>query len=245
MKRLFLTAITTLLLVGNVHTARAATLFYGGDWYGNGSGNGTATSVHRSDLESVQFQNFIVPAGQSWQVSALFANHLIAPAPTLPIVSADWSIRSGVSVGNGGTLIASGANAPVTLAPTGRGWNAYLEETFTVDGLNVILPAGTYWMSVTPLIGTTDGLTYNTVTVGTNGIGVRLPDQVFGLVTIEGMGVTQNYVELTYSRSSGVIGAVPEPESLLLAASGAAAVMFFAGRYRRAAARPRGLEQHG
>jgi hypothetical protein len=59
-------------------------------------------------------------------------------------------IRSGLAPGEAGTLVAGGF-APATLTATGR-FSLYgdPEYTLTVNGLNVNLGPGTYWLSVAP-----------------------------------------------------------------------------------------------
>jgi hypothetical protein len=62
---------------------------------------------------------------------------------------ATWEIRSGVTSGNGGTVVASGTGA-ATMKPTGRAFLGLGEYTVAVKFPAVSLSAGTYWVNVTP-----------------------------------------------------------------------------------------------
>ena len=60
------------------------------------------------------YDNFTVRGGD-WHVTSLFTNDLMTFTPT----SADWEIRSGVSEGNGGTLVDFGTAAQSSRRPGG------------------------------------------------------------------------------------------------------------------------------
>ena len=116
--------------------ANADTLyFYGGDFDNNnvnahGLANETDGIVSGSPYGAATFQNFVV-SGSAINVTRMFTNNLqdiITPA------TAYWEIRSGVSEGDGGTLIASGDGAN-TVTATGRERNGRLEYTNLVGGL--------------------------------------------------------------------------------------------------------------
>ncbi|HKM52944.1 MAG TPA: PEP-CTERM sorting domain-containing protein, partial [Isosphaeraceae bacterium] len=137
-----------------------------------------------------------------------------------------WEIRSGVSSGNGGTLLYSGDGAD-TLTATGRYepvipgvLNVY--EYTNLVSVSVSLGPGTYWLAVAPDVSGMNS--YITTTSGTNAVGSPPGNDgnsfqsstFFGLnfvptsdPSIEGPG--------TWDYSMGVIGtAVPEPSSLML-----------------------------
>lgn len=202
--------------------ADAAYLFYGGDWYGDGTNSGATSNVVTSALQGIVYQNFVVPVGQTWTVTGLFSNNLIEPVPSAGFAGVDWSIRQGVSLGNGGTVVASGSNAAATITPTGRGYNTFSESTFAVDGLSITLGAGNYWMSVAPVLASTDGWTYNTLSFGTNGVGSYLPDNNFYFNQYTAYGVTQNFVYTGSLYSQGLVGtsspvvSTPAPGGLTL-----------------------------
>ena len=111
------------------------------------------------------YDDFVVPAG-GWTVAGVFSNDTLYSGAQ--VTQASWEIRSGVSAGSGGTVIASGLNpATQTYNPS---TDSYRIE---VDGLNVQLQPGTYWVSVTPA-GTAQGQSYVCATTGANAFGYPL-----------------------------------------------------------------------
>jgi len=82
------------------------------------------------------------------------------------VTQASWEIRSGMSAGNGGSVIAVGLSQAIQTYVPGIG--AYRIE---VDGLQVQLASGTYWVSVTP-VGPTYQQSYVCQTTGQNAIGM-------------------------------------------------------------------------
>jgi hypothetical protein len=140
--------------------AAAATLWYNGDF--NSWGNCLSNSYqydsrwggHYASISHV-YDDFVVPAG-GWTVNAVWSNNLFsdyAGYQPIDIYAATWQIRSGVSAGNGGTVVAEGSGTPA-ITPTGRtainGSYVYTEYQILVGGLNVNLAPGRYWLRVTP-----------------------------------------------------------------------------------------------
>jgi len=126
-------------------------LFYGGDFDPhNKEANSLANELTTAVVSGARvFVPFIVPAGKTWTVTALFSNNLsyvnvIDPQEGL------WSISKGMSQGNGGTIVADGA-APATYIATGRHGFGQTEYTLmlTIDP-PVKLKAGVYWMTAVP-----------------------------------------------------------------------------------------------
>jgi len=126
-------------------------LFYGGNFDAhNADANALANELTTSVVSGARvFVPFIVPAGKTWTVTALFSNNLsyvnvIDPQEGL------WSISKGMSQGNGGTIVANGA-APATYVATGRHGFGQAEYTLmlTLDP-PVKLKAGLYWMTAVP-----------------------------------------------------------------------------------------------
>lgn len=222
------------ITVAGAPVSQADVLYYGGDWYGNGSGSGTTTHIRNGSLngDANYYQGFVVPTGQTWTVSELFSNNLVGPPPPDGFTGADWTIRSGVSAGNGGIVVASGNDATVSLAGTGRSWMGFNEETFTVNVGSIVLTAGTYWMDVTPVAVDDNGLSYQTWSVGANSVGTSTPDDYF---YASRPGLTQDFLLTSSPVSDGIIGtagpatATPEPSSIAL--FGMATVML--GGYQR------------
>lgn len=110
------------------------------------------------------YDDFVVPIG-GWTVSGLFSHNNMTFSG---LSAAVWEIRSGISAGNGGTVVASGLSpATQTLVlsyPDGE--KIYRVE---VDGLRVQLAPGTYWMNVSPIAAFTQSYVCASVGVGAAG----------------------------------------------------------------------------
>jgi hypothetical protein len=135
-------------------------------WYNGNRDNRDAVINQTSNLspggaDGLVYENFVVSTGSLFSINGVFANEVKTPLfsgiPT-PTTAA-WEIRTGVSAGDGGTVVANGDGA-VSVTPTGRTSTVFAPFTATefkleVDGLNVTLGAGTYWLSIAP---DTDGV---------------------------------------------------------------------------------------
>ena len=122
--------------------------WYNGDWQ---TGIPGASNYYVSPQQFGRtYDDFVVPDG-GWTVVGVFAHNSLTSAG---ITQASWEIRSRVSAGNPGTLVASGLSpATQTLGPAvGGGAYVYLIE---VDGLWVQLAPDRYWLSVTPVVSAT------------------------------------------------------------------------------------------
>jgi hypothetical protein len=153
--------------------AAAGTLWYNGDF----DGSGLSVSNHHEyqnyggniyfQSDSHVYDDFVVPAG-GWRVNAVWSNNRFTSG--VVVTGATWEIRSGLSVGNGGTVVASGSGTP-TLTNTGRGTGSYTEYQVLISGLNFHLKPGRYWLRVTPTINVGDAYSYNSATSGLNAVG--------------------------------------------------------------------------
>jgi hypothetical protein len=123
------------------------------------------------------YQNFVIPAGQTWTITGLFSNDLLIPPGAGVFPSAVWELRSGMSAGNGGAVIAGGSSA-VVQTPTGRSFGPYTEYNTTVTGLGTVLGPGTYWMNVAPA-NNPNSAAYNSNTFGLNSVGTSISNQQF------------------------------------------------------------------
>lgn len=216
----------TLLFLGTLANAQCVPncLFYGGDFeVGNPNANGLANEndalVSGTPYGAASYQNFVIPDGQAWNIQSLFTNNLSDLNPQ----SAYYEIRTGVSEGNGGTLIASGYGSTgagtFTWTPTGRS----SEFMAHVTGLNISLGSGMYWESVVPQSPNEDGRSFNSNTfTRPNGVGIQVNDEQYFDSPVFGAHFTNADNEGVFQTlSSGIDGyATPEPSSLILLGSG-------------------------
>lgn len=169
--------------------------------------------------ESLVYDDFVVPAGQSWSLTSLFTDDQVgfAAAPT----TATWEIRSGVSGGNGGTLVASGDSAVTQTLITAADANNYIDPEYKISVAvsGITLSAGTYWMAVAPdSTGYYGDQSYIETTSGAGAIGLPAGNDGDSFLNnnLTGPG------ELTFAPSSldfsaglsGTATVVPEPLDL-------------------------------
>jgi len=130
-------------------------LFYGGDFNAddsnaNGLASETDVIVNGSPYGAAVYSAFQVPAGQTWNVTGLLSNTLSTIGGVDP-ATAYWEIRSGVSAGNGGTLVCSGTGTDSYIA-TGRngfGLNEYTVKVY-LSGCPALTSGTIYWEAVVP-----------------------------------------------------------------------------------------------
>jgi len=245
-------AMLILLLVVASPLWGSTAFFYGGDLdlsdpNQNGLANETDAIVGGNPYGAATYQNFVT---SSVVVSGLFTNDLMSdslmvPATAKSVPTAYWEIRSGVSEGNGGTLIASGTGFD-NVTRTGRSDFGYNEYRNQVGGLSVSLASGTYWFAVVPqAVNNSPGRSFNSDTDGLNGIGTQIDNQQFWNSAFFGANFTNANNEgafrtfssgaLTPCRegeacSLGGLADVPEPSALMLVCSGLMGVAAVARR---------------
>ncbi|MGI8922468.1 MAG: PEP-CTERM sorting domain-containing protein [Fimbriimonadales bacterium] len=193
--------------------------FYGGDFDGR---NGLSITS-----DAYVFDNFTV-AGPGLMVTSVYGNCL--SEGNFANMTMFWEVRSGMSVGNGGTLEASGSGTPV-VEETGRKGFTYTEYNIRMNGLSFALAAGDYWLGIS-VDDPAGGKTFSSTTDGTNGIGGPLGDDN------SLYGVSSTYIDTetqlgpgVWDFSHGVDGdPVPEPTTLIALGIGFAGV---AARRRR------------
>ena len=205
-----------LLLFFNIGAYAANLYFYGGDWAPNDpDANGLANENDSYDggnpYGAATYQNFV--AWTPITVTGLFTNNAIDYVPT----SGYWEIRSGVSEGNGGTLVASGSGI-LTITPTGRSGDGYDEYSDTVTGLNVNLAADTYWFGVVPTCPTCNGRSFNTNSVyGINAVGTQVSNHQYWNSAFYGANFTNaNNQIVAPTFSSGVYAYVTPYQSIMI-----------------------------
>ncbi len=108
------------------------------------------------------YDDFVVPDG-GWIVAGVFSNNTLYSAPT--VTQAAWEIRSYLASGSAGTLVASGVTAATVTFNS-----ALTVYRIEVDGLQVTLAPGHYWLNVAP-VGPGAGQSYVAATLGANAVG--------------------------------------------------------------------------
>jgi len=219
-----------LALFSVVGFARASVLYYGGDIdlndpNQNGLADETDAIVGGSPYGAATYSNFTL--GSNSHITDLFANELISNDLN---GQAYWEIRTGMSEGNGGTLVAGGMVSAATITATGRSDFGFTEYNVDVNvsSLNINLNGGTqYWMTVGQYDPNGGGRAFNSNTDRLNGVGTHANDLEFFNSGFFGANYTNADNEGVFSTfSDGVLGqAVPEPMSFAVLGIGALALI--------------------
>jgi hypothetical protein len=215
-------------------TPAEAQLWYNGTWNGSQSVLPSERDLWVSD--SRIFDDFVVSGG-GWNVTSLFGDFLSDLNPT----QAYWEIRSGVSAGNGGTLLFSGTST-ISWTLLGPGLWGDAEYRAMISGLNLTLSAGTYWMAIAPA-ESAYGRAYLTTTSGSGGVsplqdGNSYWDSQAFSKNFEAIsrkdfsyGVGGSALQTTLLEQSVIVN--PEPGSIVLVGTGLALVGVGTLRRRR------------
>ncbi len=223
MKKTSVVFLFALLFMATFATAQCgfiSCLFYGGDFdpnnpNANALANENDAIVGGNPYGAATYQNFIVQPGGSF-AHALFTNNLSTLNPS----TGYWEIRTGVSEGNGGTLVASGSGV-MTHVPTGRSGFGYSEYRDEMDGMNVFLNAGEYWFALVPNDPNDVNRSFNSNTFGLNAMGEDVPNQQFFNSAVLGANFTNaNNLGVFPTFSSGVAAEQPEPSTIIMFGSG-------------------------
>jgi hypothetical protein len=228
---------TLMALVSVGDRCDAATIWYTGDYDGFDSAPNETNSAPTPP--GLVYDNFVVAPGEKYTITSAFSTNFMNYTG---VTSAYWEIRTGMSEGNGGSIVDSGT---ASATQVDLNYNVYGNEAYTITatGLNVVLTAGTYWLAIAPVSVPTDNLpayySYIATTSGANGIGS--PIGTDGSPYINDPGYGYNYLSALdyegqaegYSMGLGGTVTLPEPSSVtLLGLSGAILIACRFGRKR-------------
>lgn len=239
----FAVAVVTLATV--VRPAAAQTLFYNGDadFY-----NGWTTMEFPSGQGFYfhVYDDFTIGSG-SWLVTGLMGDFQARTAgdPYSTAVSwssAYWEIRSGITPGNGGTLLYSGTNATSSSVIASPPWYPANSVHTVVSGFAPFtLGPGTYWMTISPYpVGPSGAMAAVWSTSGANGVNAQLNGNTYQDFPVPGFQFQPQHLIPTNAFSYGVQGQVvgasvaPEPATLSLTVLGLGALGIVVRRRRTA-----------
>jgi hypothetical protein len=208
-----------LLALGTV-PAHGQTLFLNG--LPNGVG-GVSSEQDLSVSQSMIYDDFIV-GGSGWNVTGL-SGYFLSQYLTS---TAAWEIRSGISLGDGGSLLESGTSS-MAMTATGNTVVGLTEYQTDISGLSFFLAPGTYWMGISLINGTSGGQAFVEVTSGSGGVNSD-PDLLafwnssfFGadFASAEDAGLTgPSDFAYDVEGTAAEINTVPEPSTMALFATG-------------------------
>lgn len=224
MKKFALLSLFALVFIATFANAQCGVgcVFYGGDFNANspnadGLANENDAIIGGTPYGAATYQNFTLRVDAT--ATSMFTNNLSGLNPS----TGYWEIRTGVSEGNGGTLVASGT-AGMRHTATGRsafGFDEYRDE---VEGLDLVLTAGTqYWFAVAPNDPGNANRSFNSnSTDQTNSVGTTQLNSQFFNAPAFGANFTDANNEGPFPVfSSGVISlTAPEPSSVVLLGTG-------------------------
>ncbi len=223
MRKLALLSLFALLFVATFADAQCPVgcLFYGGDLNVNspnadGLANENDAIIGGSPYGAATYQNFTMQQSLTGHFD-LFTNNLSGLNPT----NGYWELRTGLSEGNGGTLVASGTGA-MTHTATGRSAFGYNEYRDQVDLVMTLTP-GNYWFAVVPNDPSNANRSFNSnSTDGINAIGNQTSNLQFFNAPAFGANFTNANNEGPFPTfSSGVLYFFePEPSSFILLGTG-------------------------
>lgn len=149
---------------------------YTGDW--DGVDGVVAGSNFAVPTNAWIYERFVVPAAQTWTVNQLFANFL--SDDVTGVTTADFEIRTGVAIGNGGTVVHSGIAVPATVVRFGGdiGGGFFPVAVAATPAAPIQLAAGTYFIGVRPV---KPGFTGSCFMATTSGLSGTVAPDVFAI----------------------------------------------------------------
>ena len=221
-----LIAVPCLTTLAHANCPEQNCLWYGGDLdlndpNQNGLANENDAIVSGNPYGAATYQSFVIPKGQTWDIESVFTNNLISFTPT----SGYYEIRSGMSEGNGGTLLLSGmvTGQDLSFNPTGRSDFGYTEYEVDAHFKSVDFGPGTYWYAMVPICTTCNGRSFNSnANTHLNSVGIQEDGDSFFNSGFFGANYTNANNEGVFNNFSGGIDGtiVPEPSSLIMLGSG-------------------------
>jgi len=208
----------------------ALSLSYAQLWY-NGDPDlysGLACEINTAVSDSRVYDDFTLNPGAS-TVTGVFGNFFMDFAAS----QAYYEIRSGVSVGNGGTLVANGI---INVSQSLNGFNAFGFNGYLISGAipNLLLTPGTqYWLTLAP-IGNGGGRAFLQTTSLANSVGNTTGGQAYWDSAFFGQSFSDTVAALGdqgFANYSLGVNGVPEPASMVALATGL--VSLFARRRRK------------
>ena len=216
--------------------ARAQFVWYNGDRNAVDSIFATSTDGNVGAV----YDDFNVTDSMGWDVTGVSGDFRLPD----DVTSASWEIRSGMSAGNGGTVVESGTSSSLTLTEVAPANSHGVLYQVSVTGLNFTLGPGTYWLSIVP---DSDVAGYLVTTSGANAIGTPAGNDGNAFYTETSLGIpvdgTTPFESTTTVASDlqdftlGVTGTIvtPEPSSWGLSVFGLGLlVVYFRRRLTRA-----------
>lgn len=203
--------VALLALAGVSSSAHAALLFYGGnaDYINGNTLPHSAPEQHQSARVYDDFRLI-----ERSQINSLFADHQMTDGyvPT----HAEFEIRTGMSAGSAGTLVAANGFVVCESTPTGRVHpiSQVPEFRIRVQGLQLNLDPGAYWIMIRPFVPSLEA--YLRETNGENAVGSPIGNGnsfwVYGFA-----GANYSLIPNSFDAPYGVEGTiVPEPGTFAL-----------------------------
>ena len=179
-----------------------------------------SSEINSSVADSRVYDNFIA-SGSGWLVTSLFGEFLT----NFEASEAYWEIRSGVSLGLGGTLLFSGTTSVIGVTDLGDAFGL-AHVLYSVGGFSPFqLAPGEYWLTIAP-VGTGSGNAFIGTTSGNAAVNA-LADQVsfidsqtHGLDFADPSDELGAFSDFAYGLNGVEVSAVPEPSTVLLLATG-------------------------